>query len=322
MIEQLALLLNSDQIGLVISGLVFAAAVAIFLAISFILLPVLQTQKRLDQELVRQGFAGRHSLGAQAEIRKLAAREPVEAYFAAVQSEQKQKDAIEKRLFEAGFHNRGAVLIYNLIRVGFVGVAFLGIFILASTLLGDMLPLPIILVGSLTFGSSFIVVPSILLDVYAKGVKEHYRRGFPDFMDMMITCADAGMSLEAAVERVANEFSGTHKYLGVQLSILTLQLRAGKSLRDGLREMADRIGLDEARSLAVLFRQSEELGTSLTDALRVYASEMRTQRVLRAEEKASSLPVRMVIPLGLCIFPVVMMIVMLPVIIRMRGVFF
>ena len=141
-------------------------------------------------------------------------------------------------------------------------------------------------------------------------------------MDMMITCADAGMSLEAAVERVSSEFSSTHRHLGVQLSILTLQIRAGKALRDALRELADRIGLEEAKTLAVLFRQSEELGTSLVDALRVYSAEMRTQRILRAEEKANSLPVRMVLPLGLCVFPVVMMIVMLPVIIRMKGVFF
>ncbi|TIU71406.1 MAG: type II secretion system F family protein, partial [Mesorhizobium sp.] len=159
-------------------------------------------------------------------------------------------------------------------------------------------------------------------DRFEKAQKRIYRRGFPDFMDMMITCADAGMSLEAAVERVSGELAGTHRWLGIQLSIMTLQLRAGKPLRDALRELADRIGLDEARALAVLFRQSEELGTSLTEALRVYSDEMRTQRILIAEERANALPVKMMIPLGLCIFPVVLMVIMLPVIIRMRGIFF
>ena len=322
MIELLSSLLKSDQIGLVVSVFVFGAAVAVFLAFAFILIPVLQTQKRLDQELVRQGLGGRQSLGAQAEIRKLAAKGPVDAYFTAMEREQNQKDAIEKRLFEAGFYGRGALLTYNLIRIGTVVVGFLGVFTLANSLVGQSFPLPFILIGSLVFASAFIVIPSIALDFYAKGIKETYRRGFPDFMDMMVTCADAGMSLEAAVERVANEFAATHKHLGIQLAILTLQLRAGKPLRDGLREMSDRIGLEEAKSLAVLFRQSEELGTSLVDALRVYGAEMRTQRILRAEEKANSLPVRMVIPLGFCIFPVVMMIVLLPVYIRMRGIFF
>ena len=322
MIEGLVLLLQGDQIGLMISIFVFAAAVAIFLAFAFVLIPVLQTQKRLDLELVKQGFGGRQSLDAQAEIRKLAAKAPVDAYFTAMEREQGQKHAIEKRLFEAGFYGRGALVVYNLVRIGVVVAAFIGVFTLANILVGGFVPLPIILAVSLIFAGGLIVVPSIALDFYARSIKEQYRRGFPDFMDMMVTCADAGMSLEAAVERVANEFAATHKHLGIQLAILTLQLRAGKPLRDGLREMSDRIGLEEARSLAVLFRQSEELGTSLVDALRVYGAEMRTQRVLRAEEKANSLPVRMVIPLGLCIFPVVMMIVMLPVYIRMRGVFF
>jgi len=72
----------------------------------------------------------------------------------------------------------------------------------------------------------------------------------------------------------------------------------------------------------VLFRQSEELGTSLTDALRVYSAEMRSQRILQAGERANALPVKMMIPLGLCIFPVVMMVIMLPVVIRMKGIFF
>ena len=176
--------------------------------------------------------------------------------------------------------------------------------------------------GAFLFGLACIVIPSIALDRFENAQKQRYRRGFPDFMDMMLTCADAGMSLEASVERVSNELAGTHKVLGIQLAIMTLQMRAGKPLRDALRELADRIGIDEARSLAVLFRQSEELGTSLTEALRVYSDEMRTQRILRAEEKANALPVKMVLPLGLCVFPVVLMIVMLPVILRMKGVFF
>ncbi|WP_246805077.1 type II secretion system F family protein [Mesorhizobium mediterraneum] len=171
-------------------------------------------------------------------------------------------------------------------------------------------------------GLACIVIPSIALDRFENGQKQVYRRGFPDFMDMMITCADAGMSLEAAVERVSNELAGTHRWLGIQLAIMTLQLRAGKPLREALRELSDRIGLEEARALAVLFRQSEELGTSLTEALRIYSDEMRGQRILRAEERANALPVKMMIPLGLCIFPVVMMVVMLPVILRMRGIFF
>lgn len=324
MADFIASVVGGNQLTLLISALVFAASVLIFLAFAFLLVPVFETQRRLDRELTAMGLGGRRAMGAQAQIRRISTYRPVDAYFKAVERGGAQPDAIEKRLFEAGFYGRGSLLVYNLFRVALVGIVFVVLFALASAFLPRGLPfrLPIVVFGSLLFSLGFIVIPSIMLDVYANGIKESYRRSFPDFMDMMITCADAGMSLEAAVERVAGEFSGTHKHLGVQLNILTLQLRAGKSLRDALRELADRIGLEEARALAVLFRQSEELGTSLVDALRVYSAEMRTQRILRAEEKANSLPVRMVLPLGLCVFPVVMMIVMLPVIIRMKGVFF
>jgi len=313
---------GNNQIGIYISVMVFVAAVMVFLALALVIAPVVQTQRRLSQELTARGLGGRRALGAQAEIRRLSAQRPVDAYFKAMERSAGQPDAIEKRLFEAGFYGQGAVVTYNIIRIALIGGVFVVVFSVASGLFAAQFPLLVIFLGSLLFSLSFIVVPSIALDVYANGIKEQYRRGFPDFMDMMITCADAGMSLEGAVERVATEFAATHRHLGVQLSILTLQLRAGKQLRDALSEMGDRIGLDEAKTLAVLFRQSEELGTSLVDALRVYSDEMRTQRMLRAEEKANALPVKMVIPLGLCIFPVVMAIVMVPVILRMKGVFF
>jgi tight adherence protein C len=317
-------LINGNQVGLLISAMVFAASVLVFLAFALFLTPVFETQRRLDRELAALGLGNRKTMGAQAQIRRIATYRPVDAYFKAIERGGAQPDAIEKRLFEAGFYGRGAVVVYNLFRLAIVGIAFVALFSLASAFVPRTIPVrfPIILGGSLLFSLALIVVPSIALDFYARGIKEGYRRAFPDFMDMMITCADAGMSLEAAMERVSSEFSASHRHLGVQLNILTLQLRAGKSLRDALRELADRIGLEEAKSLAVLFRQSEELGTSLVDALRVYSADMRTQRVLRAEEKANSLPVKMLIPLGFCVFPVVLMIVMLPVIIRMKGVFF
>jgi tight adherence protein C len=316
-------IVGSNQ-GLVVSTLIFLAGTLFFLAVAFYVVPLIQTQGRVDRELSAMGLGNRRSMGAQAQLRKMAIHRPVDAYFKAVERSGSRPDAIEKRLFEAGFYGRRALVLYSISRIAIVAVSFVAVFSVGNALLPAGIPLRmvIIFVVSLLFSLGTIVIPSIALDFYARGVKESLRRAFPDFMDMMITCADAGMSLEAAVERVSSEFSASHPHLGVQLNILTLQLRAGKLLRDALHELADRIALDEARTLAVLFRQSEELGTSLVDALRVYSSEMRTQRVLRAEEKANSLPVRMVLPLGLCVFPVVMMIVMLPVILRMKGTFF
>ena len=308
--------------GFLFSAAIFTATALMFAAIGMAMLPIFQTRRQIAEQLHERGYTNRRSLEAQTEVTKIAARRPVEAYFKAMEKEASQPDALETKLFRAGFHHRSAPALYAAIRIGSVAAGFVGAYFLLSNLLPPQLPAFLPFAGAFLFGLACIVIPSIALDRFENAQKQKYRRGFPDFMDMMLTCADAGMSLEASVERVSSELAGTHKVLGIQLAIMTLQMRAGKPLRDALRELADRIGIDEARSLAVLFRQSEELGTSLTEALRVYSDEMRSQRVLRAEEKANALPVKMVLPLGLCVFPVVLMIVMLPVIIRMKGVFF
>ena len=308
--------------GYLLSAAVFAAAAFLFLFAVFLLSPVLQTRRRVAEQLIAEGITNRRSLEAQTELTRIAARRPVEAYFKAMDKENSQPDALEAKLFRAGFHQAAAPAAYTMLRIAFVAVGFLAAYLALSNLLPPQLPAFVSFGGSFLFGLACIIIPSIALDRFENAQKQKYRRGFPDFMDMMITCADAGMSLEASVERVSSELAGTHKALGIQLAIMTLQMRAGKPLREALRDLSDRIGIEEARSLAVLFRQSEELGTSLTEALRVYSDEMRTQRILRAEEKANALPVKMVLPLGLCVFPVVLMIVMLPVILRMKGVFF
>ncbi|WP_091583875.1 type II secretion system F family protein [Mesorhizobium qingshengii] len=318
------MLSNIQNLSLLISIAVFLAAVALFLFVALTFLPALQTRKLVSESLLGEagGVADRRSLIGQEQLSKIAAQRPVDAYFRSIEKEREEPSALDAKLFRAGFYQSSAPLFYTLSRLGSVCLGFLAIYALLSRILPPQLPGFIAFAGSAIFGLACIVIPSIALDRFESAQKQVYRRGFPDFMDMMITCADAGMSLEAAVERVGSEIAGTHKWLGIQLSIMNLQLRAGKPLREALRELADRIGLDEARALAVLFRQSEELGTSLTDALRVYSDEMRSQRILRAEERANALPVKMMIPLGLCIFPVVMVVIMLPVIIRMKGIFF
>ncbi|MER9425187.1 type II secretion system F family protein [Mesorhizobium sp. M0317] len=313
---------NMQDLSFLISIAVFLTAVALFLFGALIFLPALQTRKLVAQSLIAEGIADRRSLLGQEKLARIAAQRPIEAYFRSVEKARGEPNALEAKLFRAGFYKASSPLLYTLSRLGVVCFGFLACYAILSRVLPPTLPSFLAFIGSALFGLACLVIPSVMLDRFERGQKQVYQRGFPDFMDMMITCADAGMSLEAAVERVSQELAGTHKWLGIQLSIMNLQMRAGKPMRDALRELADRLGLDEARTLAVLFRQSEELGTSLTEALRVYSDEMRSARIFRAEERANSLPVKMMIPLGLCVFPVVLMVILLPVIIRMRGVFF
>ena len=144
-----------------------------------------------------------------------------------------------------------------------------------------------------------------------------YRNGFPDFMDLMIVCSDAGMSMEAGIERVSKELALTYPSLSQNLQLVSLELRAGRRLDDALRSLSDRLNLDEVRSFATLLQQSKELGTSLSGALRVFSDEMRHKRMSLAEEKAHALPAKMSVPVTVCILPVVLMIAIIPIIVKL-----
>ena len=139
-------------------------------------------------------------------------------------------------------------------------------------------------------------------------------------LDLMVVCVDAGLSLEAALDRISGEIARQNRYLGTNLLIAGAEQRAGRSMVDALGSLADRMGLDEAHSLVAIMRQSIELGTDVGEALRVFSDEMRDRRLMRAEERANALPVKMVGPLGLFIFPVILGLILLPVILRLLMV--
>ncbi len=123
---------------------------------------------------------------------------------------------------------------------------------------------------------------------------------------------EAGLSLDAAVTRITDELVRRYPRLAEHLKLLTLELRAGRSRREVWSRLAERLGIDEARSFATMLRQSEEMGTSLGDTLKVFSDEMRSKRMLRAEEKALALPAKLVVPLILFIFPCLLGVLMLP----------
>jgi tight adherence protein C len=136
-------------------------------------------------------------------------------------------------------------------------------------------------------------------------------------MDLLVVCADSGLSMEASLERVGIELAGTYPSLGANIHMTNLEIRAGRGMTEALEHFGDRLGLEEARSFATLIQQSAELGASITDALRVYGDDMRHKRLSRAEEKAYSLPAKLSVPMMVCIFPVLFVVILLPVIVRL-----
>jgi tight adherence protein C len=161
------------------------------------------------------------------------------------------------------------------------------------------------------------VTPSMYIDRRIAKRRNEHRSGFPDFMDLLVVCADSGLSMEAALERVGRELGESYPSLCTNIHMANLEIRAGRSMTEALEHLADRLGLEEARAFSTLIQQSAELGSSITDALRVYSDDMRHKRLSRAEEKAYSLPAKLAIPMMVCIFPVLFVVILLPVIVRL-----
>jgi tight adherence protein C len=149
-----------------------------------------------------------------------------------------------------------------------------------------------------------------------------YRIVFPDFLDLLVVCTDAGLTLDGAVNRITGEIGQRRsRIFGINLGVMAAEMRAGRSFIDALGALAERVMIPEARSLVALLRQSMELGSDVGEALRVFGDEMRDKRLLRAEEQANKLSVKMIMPLALFIMPVVLMVILLPVVIRLMNAF-
>jgi tight adherence protein C len=137
-------------------------------------------------------------------------------------------------------------------------------------------------------------------------------------MDLLVVCADSGLPMEAALERIGREFGDSYPSLTQNIHMTNLEMRAGRTLTDALEHFAERIGLEEVQSFVTLITQSIELGSSITDALRVYSDDMRHKRLSRAEEKAYALPAKLALPMMICIFPTLFVVILLPVFVRIH----
>jgi tight adherence protein C len=224
---------------------------------------------------------------------------------------------LRMKLIQAGYMEPRAVGMFFLIRFGaFVGGA-IGAFLLNQWMASADATMTSRWTFIILSGAAGYFLPGLVLSQKVREKMREYRNGFPDFMDLMIVCSDAGMSMEAGIERVSKELARTYPALSQNLQLVSLELRAGRSLDDALKALADRLSLDEVRSFATLLQQSKELGTSLSGALRVFSDEMRHKRMSLAEEKAHALPAKMSVPVTMCILPVVLMIAIIPIIVKM-----
>lgn len=154
--------------------------------------------------------------------------------------------------------------------------------------------------------------PSLWLRMRMQRRRQKITTGFPDALDLMVVCVEAGLGLDAAIYRVGEQIALSHQVLSEEFRLVNLGLRAGQSRQEALRNLALRTGLDDITSFVTLLIQTDRFGTSVASALRVHADAMRTKRQRRAEEMAAKLPVKLLFPLIFFIFPSLFVVIVGP----------
>lgn len=161
-----------------------------------------------------------------------------------------------------------------------------------------------------------LYLPDFVLARKAKARLLALQEGFPDALDMLVVCVEAGLGLDAAIQRVGKELQISHPKLSDEMKLVSLELRAGKGRADALRALAERTELDDVRALTSILIQAEHFGTSIAEALRSHSNEMRTLRIQRARERAAKLPVKLIFPIIFFIFPALFLVVLGPSVVR------
>jgi tight adherence protein C len=214
-------------------------------------------------------------------------------------------------LATAGYRNPRAIVIFLGTRI-FLAILFgLAFLVFGSEVMQGKDPMyfPIVLIGVMVMG---FYGPQLWLSNTINKRKERLVNGFPDALDLMVVCVEAGLGLDQAISRVGHEVKQGHPDLGEEFILLNLELRAGLSREQGLRNLVNRTDLDDIRSLVALLIQTDRFGTSIGQALRVHSDSMRLKRRLKAEERGAQLPVKLMIPLILFIFPALMVVIIGP----------
>jgi tight adherence protein C len=218
-----------------------------------------------------------------------------------------------KNLAHAGYRREGAVEIFFGAKIAF-GLVLVSPLMIASAVAKERIAndwMYAIVLGALGF-----YAPNLFLRSRIKARQLELSKALPDTLDLLVTCVEAGLGVEAAIARVTQEITLSAPLLASELKQTTNEIQAGVARADAFRKLADRTGLDELRTLAASLIQTEMFGTSIAGALRVHSDAMRVRRTHRAEEAAATVAVKMMLPLIFCILPSLFAIILGPAIVR------
>lgn len=233
-------------------------------------------------------------------------------------AESASQQSVANRLVQAGLYRRNSVSYYVVVKLILafipillgVGLALTGrITVIQGAGLGIVL------------GVIGTIVPSFWLDAKKRRRQTNIRRALPDALDVIVVCLEAGLSLRAALSRVAKELSGAHPMLSAELMIAEREIQLGHTSGDALQHFADRFDLEELRSLSSVVKQAEKFGASVAKALRVHAEDLRVRRFQMAEERAQKANVKLLFPTMFFIFPTLYVVLLGPAVVEVSAFF-
>lgn len=222
---------------------------------------------------------------------------------------------LRRRLVKAGFVSEDSVKVYTAIRVTAALVLPILVFFILWTTNYQRGPQ---FVGLVLLGAIFgLFIPSFMLSRLITKRQQKIARALPDAIDLMVVCVEAGLGLNAALQRVGREMELVEPVLAGELAITNREIRAGKPRDEAMRNLGDRTGVDDIKSLVAMLIQSDRFGTSIAASLRVFADSMRTKRRQRAEEMVSKASIKLLFPLLLFIFPALLIVLLGPALITL-----
>jgi tight adherence protein C len=300
-----------DTLGYLVPLLiVFGGVISLFAGVSYL------SAGRTDvvKDRIRR-VVGRKETASDVEVRNAgllaSAFQPLAK--AATPTNENELGQIKARLVHAGFRSSHAQSIYLGSKV-LLCLLFCGSFLLINSLKPQELP------NALFFTLLLMTIGFYMPNLWLHGrIQERHRelsRGLPDALDLLVTCVEAGLGLDAALNRVAAEVAMSTPVIALELATTSAEIRAGVPRADGFRRLAERTGLEELRSLSAIIVQTQLFGTSIAKSLRTQADSMRIRRMQKAEEKAATVAVKMTVPMILCIMPALFAVLLGPAVVN------
>ena len=231
----------------------------------------------------------------------------VQALGERIEPGHKDAAAVRLRLLQAGYQSQAAVPVYLGLRLALpIAMAFSAVTILSVLGMASLMGL----VATVWFSALGYVAPTVFVGGRIRRRQKEMQKALPDALDLLVVCVEAGLGLNQALVRVSEEIERLSPVLSEQFALVNLEIRAGTPRDDAFRNMGERTGLDDLKSLMAMLIQTDRFGTSIAQALRVQADTLRTKRRQRAEEAAAKTTIKLVFPLVLFIFPAMFVVIL------------